>query len=281
MKLHRFKFAIVEPALVVSALSAGVLSAWASEFYTDWYAYLKGAAVGLLFYAPTRTLVFLLNRGLHHIAEDPDGSSEVRQLVAQFRARAQRLKIACRYTLLAILVTLVGGVWLFLYADVVARQSTFGYQLVELQNRLDDFLLPYSYRRKPPTLEELRPLLSEFRSEIATQLGRVVESNKARDSTEIIISTLSTRIGTVLLLLFLVQILVSLYRYNAKLAAFYDGRADTLQMMGNIGSLHFDQIAKLTLADSLDFGKTDQLPAERAIELLRQAIAGSDKKAQS
>jgi hypothetical protein len=44
----------------------------------------------------------------------------------------------------------------------------------------------------------------------------------------ILIQTNITRFGTLVLLIFLVSILIPLYRYNARLAAFYRARADTL-----------------------------------------------------
>jgi hypothetical protein len=54
-----------------------------------------------------------------------------------------------------------------------------------------------------------------------------------------LISTIASRADAVLILLFLVQILVSLYRYNFRLASYYDGRAYALELMNNADEKSF------------------------------------------
>lgn len=66
-------------------------------------------------------------------------------------------------------------------------------------------------------------------------LSRIEENlsllSPSKSPTVFLVSTLSTKIGSVLLLIFLVQHLSSLYRYNIRLAVFCDSRADLLQML--------------------------------------------------
>lgn len=56
-------------------------------------------------------------------------------------------------------------------------------------------------------------------------------ATKGASEASIIVSTLTTRIGAVLILIWLVKILVNLYRYCAKLSAFNNSRADALTLM--------------------------------------------------
>jgi hypothetical protein len=50
------------------------------------------------------------------------------------------------------------------------------------------------------------------------------------DRVETIIATMATRVGSVLLLVFLVQILVTTHRYASRMAAFFDARAGALEL---------------------------------------------------
>ena len=62
-------------------------------------------------------------------------------------------------------------------------------------------------------------------------LGQGGSTTGRRLDDPIWVSTQITRIGSIVLILFLVQILVALYRYNTRLAAFYDARADLIIMV--------------------------------------------------
>lgn len=60
-----------------------------------------------------------------------------------------------------------------------------------------------------------------------------------------LIQTSVTRFGPMLIILFFVSILVNLYRYNIRLAAFYDARADAIEMMElQIDPVLFEEIGR-------------------------------------
>jgi hypothetical protein len=62
----------------------------------------------------------------------------------------------------------------------------------------------------------------------------------------IAVSILTTRIGAVALLIFLVQILTSIFRYQIRLAAFFDARADALAAVTGTGGLEeVERLVKL------------------------------------
>jgi hypothetical protein len=72
------------------------------------------------------------------------------------------------------------------------------------------------------------------------------------------ISSVVTRVISAVLLLILVQLLISLYRYNTRLAAFYDSRADVLLLVGvpSEGDAHIlEKLVQLFSADSLGFDR--------------------------
>lgn len=90
-----------------------------------------------------------------------------------------------------------------------------------------------------------------------------------------IVSALSTRVGAVVLLLFLVQILVPLYRYYVRLATFFDARADALEMYAIYGGAHQDieACARILAPDSVEFGSAPATPAKDAVELAKEILA--------
>ena len=89
-----------------------------------------------------------------------------------------------------------------------------------------------------------------------------------------LISAISTRIGAILLLIFLVQILVPLYRYTTKLSAHYDACADTLRLASvSLDALEFANFGTLLSALSprgADFGSPPTVPATDLVRLMTE-----------
>jgi hypothetical protein len=91
-----------------------------------------------------------------------------------------------------------------------------------------------------------------------------------------IISTLSTRIGAVLILVFLVRVLVTMYRYNIRLATYYDGRGDALQVFGlNLGELK--KFVAFASPESVEFDTAPKSPLQEAASGLGSALEGTAK----
>jgi hypothetical protein len=79
-------------------------------------------------------------------------------------------------------------------------------------------------------------------------------------------SALSLRIGSAVLLIFLVQILVGVYRYSLRLASFYEGRADAIRMAR--GDLkEFRKIVSVLSAEKVPFGPDAKTPIHQIVEL--------------
>ena len=99
-------------------------------------------------------------------------------------------------------------------------------------------------------------------------LTRIAEENEADTALRTILSSLSTRIGALLLIVFLVQILAGLYRYSARMAAHYEASADVLSFANDLGDR--DPVALLSNAH-VDFEKAPQTPAVH----IREIVAGT------
>jgi hypothetical protein len=106
----------------------------------------------------------------------------------------------------------------------------------------------------------LVPLLKMHSAEVTGAQNSVSSST---------LSTLTTRIGIVLMLMFLMQTLVTLYRYNTRLASFYDSRADALQLACEFKDVPLDALIGLLATEKLDFGKQPASPLDHAIEIVK------------
>lgn len=94
------------------------------------------------------------------------------------------------------------------------------------------------------------------------------------------LQSILTRFGAVLVVLFLTQILVGLYRYSLRISAFYDSRADMLEIFradadGVLSD--FGVIGEIMSPDNYDFGKSPNSPAGMAVGLAKE-IARAGRK---
>jgi hypothetical protein len=82
--------------------------------------------------------------------------------------------------------------------------------------------------------------------------------------------TLSTRIGSVVLVLFLVQVLLRIFRYNTRLASYYQGRVDALEVYSMGEELKLDVLIPIFSPDSIDMG-VSKTPIEQVLDIMKQA----------
>ncbi len=91
-----------------------------------------------------------------------------------------------------------------------------------------------------------------------------------------LISTVVTRFGVVILLLFLVKILVPLYKYNTKLSAFYDARADAVELFTikneEINEDSLEIIMRILSPDGVDWGNSPNTPTDKTIDLAKSIV---------
>ncbi len=92
------------------------------------------------------------------------------------------------------------------------------------------------------------------------------------------VSRIVTRVAVIALLIYLVQIMVNLYRYTTRLAAFYQARGDALLLADTVGDskgdqarLPLDELVKALSPDNLDFGKSPAPPTQQLVDFLRDA----------
>lgn len=90
------------------------------------------------------------------------------------------------------------------------------------------------------------------------------------DSTHIyLIASSVTRFGAILLLIFGVQILVQLYKYNVRLSAFYEAQADAIDLVGVSDIEKLTKVIQTISPNNIDFGKNPRTPTHELAELAK------------
>ncbi len=190
------------------------------------------------------------------------------RLVAEFRKRAERLRKSAVLVLLLVLISLGFGIYLFVFSGNIAINEIAGLKIE---------LAGVSAELKPITKESTASTLGEtfkaLNNRIETLEEKVARTSDQTQSQIYLVSTVTTRVGSVLILLFLVQILVSLYRYNIRLAAYYDARADGLELVTTGSSEQIESIVRALSPESIDFGKSPMSPATHAVDLAKEILA--------
>jgi hypothetical protein len=115
-------------------------------------------------------------------------------------------------------------------------------------------------------------------SEERTNLNSVAADSRAliedinRFDTAIInyeyISTLTTRIGFIVILFFVLQTLIRIYRYNTKLAHFYSARADALRAQPGSG-ITLKTLVESLSPDAIDLGMA-RTSFEQVADIMKQ-----------
>jgi hypothetical protein len=72
------------------------------------------------------------------------------------------------------------------------------------------------------------------------------------------------------MLVFLTQILISLYRYNSRLIAFYGSRRDALLLVEGAQDAKIKELAEVFFPANLDFGREPRHPLQEMIDFIRK-----------
>ncbi|MDK1310327.1 hypothetical protein [Pseudoalteromonas ardens] len=206
-------------------------------------------------------------------------------VIEKLQKRANELKLVCRLIALAIALCIATGISLFYLADTNARNFDPAFQtkkIMDQHNHLFSDGSRYGLNRKPEAIteEEFKKEVKIISDGIASLEKRFIDdANKNKsESHMVIVSSLSTRIGIIFLLVFLVQILVSMLRYNLKLAALYNSRADTLRLVKNVSDLDISYLKELFRTDNIQFtGPEANSAVEQAVDLAKAIMSKSGK----
>jgi hypothetical protein len=237
------------------------------------------------------------------------------------RVRSAKLRHQSTRVIILIIVVLIGGGLAFYYAgEWASRESTQALALDKqskisvLQREIDADNRSLAENKEEITLLNRRISESELDEKslksLQSQLTQALKEDETihqsiekrnqqlvglREGSSVVVdpqvspslygtlvSAIATRVGSIILLLFLVRILVPLYRYNIRLAFFYDARADALdwiRLSNNEGDEElFEKLTHHLSPDSIDFGKAPASPTQELLDFVRGLV--TSKKAE-
>ena len=283
--------AIMASVTVFVAWLFNPVSVFSSPVYFDealaYYAVL--AIVGLYLFV---SLVRRLHRksGTGMLSQKTDRPL---QLVGELRNRARVYRIESKVSLGIIMASLIGGAVIFVRADAIAarnvsqRINSVADSLVTAQSRqrsisavhdnirdvidsikkevpFDRAAVKKEYEKLTAHIAALEPLQT---IDIDDFLDHITHSQEDRPI-QTVISSLSTRIGSVFLIVFLVKILTNLFRYSVRMAAHFESRADIL----SLEDVSDDRAAELLRTDTIDFDKMPKAPTKEVKDVILEIL---------
>jgi hypothetical protein len=202
-----------------------------------------------------------------------------------------------------IILSLVAGVFLIVFAGYLSSLDTTlatvtGRLEVQRQNILRQLgLAAEEYykaresmlsRRTTDSLSDILPEQSQFMIDLKGQLARVDDlyekatvaaitqvSNRPEYKSDWNWPSTILRIGVIGMLVFLTQILISLYRYNSRLIAFYASRRDAILLSQQGSGSSLKDLAALLLPSNLDFGRQPRHPLQEITNFFRREKGGN------
>jgi hypothetical protein len=124
-------------------------------------------------------------------------------------------------------------------------------------------------------LKNIGPTLSDVRDMVRHLPETLPESKPVSDEERrrVAVSSIVIRVTTSILLGFLVRVLFNLYRYIARLSAFYEARAAALSLAGSLDATVLERTATLLSPDSIDLGKMPDARSKQVVDILKQVAS--------
>ena len=209
-------------------------------------------------------------------------------VVRRLEKRITELRSRSTMIYWTILSTLFSGIFVIIFAsNLASRDSTMATLLAsansERQEAVNELQF-YQSKALSSQLDMANAGVAQARFDIVEKnyqkiLDAALASaiNRNQDDKDIYSSGTVLRICVVALLIFLTQILVSLYRYNSRLIAFYCSRRDALTLVGG-DPQKMKPLVALLFPTLLDFGREPRHPFQEFGGLLKSAVARTGKR---
>ena len=205
-------------------------------------------------------------------------SPSIKAIIRSLRYRARGLHNAARFTLFLTFIAITAGLYIFTAAEQIASRDS--------SNSLDQIVRMLETDRRNINiggnvvardssdakerewaLETIK--VANQRSATIEQILTNINQRMSKDNLFFFLTTLSTRIGSVLLLIFLVQILLSVYRYSIRLETYYEARADALMLYNGSDEEQLERLVAALSPEKIEFGKSPASPTEHAVEAVK------------
>jgi len=228
-------------------------------------------------------------------------SLRIQELCAEFRRRSRGHRAMAFAAQGIITLSIFGGIYLFGFAGQIAAGErrilieVSGEAVKQVRSlrevsennlfRAESEMRALKATRLSPQIEDslnteslrLKGRIESERANIAASQEAEAQAMRQISQTAInndqTILAITTKIGSVLLLLFFVKVLVSIFRYYSRLATFYDSRADALASFMYLAPMSLAELSALISPDSLDFERSPDSPEPPSLTLIKELAA--------
>ncbi len=230
-------------------------------------------------------------------------ANDLEPFIGRLRERAAKLQRNARRVILLIVLVLIIGISGFVFGGLLATFESTRTRVALLQREIDatdksikdsqeksealqqgitqeasrsnSQALVDSLKGQLSNEEKREKLLTQSRQKLQEQQAGVAEEKLTPDSYQLV-SAISTRVGSIVLLLFLVRILVPLYRYNIRLASYYDARADALELTclrnEQVDDELFEKLTNTLSPENIDFSEAPASPTQEVLDFVKQVV---------
>jgi hypothetical protein len=210
------------------------------------------------------------------------GIDEVVLLINKSLERLGRRSTIIYWT---ILTTLIVGVFIIIFAGYLSSfDTTFSNIATRLAADRDAVQRSSAFSGETDrsyTLKRLEQIDSSYSELMKVMMAQI--ANRAEDKPVWNWPSTILRVGVIGLLVFLTQILISLYRYNSRLIVFYASRRDSLLLSGGERKAT-EEYVRIFYPANLDFGREPRHPFQELSSLFqktrRQEKSKTDAKAE-
>jgi hypothetical protein len=242
----------------------------------------------------------------NEVANGPTAPTGLTILVISVENRLSRLQARSNLIIAIVIVSLISAVFLIVFAGrltsvdaaAVSNVQTIKDELTSLDRQIDDLNErsardqaikddPQNHKSTRFTdpevsieqLNDERIFLTSRRTATAQLLDEAWHNEVAHTTTDklkdtgFITATFFTRIGVLVVLIFLVQILISLYKYNTRMIAFYSSRLDCFRVWNGSDASDLEALIPLLTPAHVDFGPDPRHPVQYLLESWRGRAA--------
>lgn len=230
-------------------------------------------------------------------------NDSLEKVIDELKTKARHCQASARIYFILIFIVIVSGLITFTFAykftasnqvvDVVKTQAKSMKNVVATAGKLDSALTVKLYNQvhtinvngvdeiaeADPVYRLINNRYDKLLTSLHTmnqELVDVIEKDN-QASTLNFLETLSTKVGSVIMVLFLVQILIRIFRYNRRLADFYSARANALEIGMQNKGLQIETIVAMLSSDSIDIGNT-KTPTDHFAEIIKAIAAKAPSK---
>lgn len=188
------------------------------------------------------------------------------EVATRIRLRARLLRVSGALSFGLIVMVLLIGFMIFISTDNLILDADtdevdqIKKSLKDRQNELD------ALKAKATTPDEKKDVEARL-ADLSKDKDKWDIRYVVHDPVAYTVASVSTRLGSALLLFFLVKILVILYRYNMRLAAFYDGTANAIQLAQHAPDKLKDT-AEVIVPINVAYDEVPKAPHEDAMKVL-------------